>query len=113
MGSQDKTVREEQKILAEKKVQHRLAQLRDEGLDQKAIIKDPVLKAMKAKLRQADSRLQTIAGVEKRTAELARIKAERAAAPKPQKGAAKKIVEPPPEVKPKKEKKKKEKPAEA
>jgi hypothetical protein len=111
MGSQNKTVREEQKTRAERNVQQRLAVLQGMGLDEKGIAKDAVLKALKAKVRQAAARLRAIGKSELRTEELARIKAEKAAAPKPQKGAAKKAAEPPPEVKPKKEKKKKEKPA--
>ena len=63
---------------------------------------------MKSKIKESQVRLQAIAAVEKRTAELAVIKAERLAKQAEETPKAKKVEEPPPEDKPKKKKKKEE-----
>jgi hypothetical protein len=59
-------------------------------------------------MKEAQARLRAIDATEKRTGELAAIKAERLAKPKEEAPKAKKAAEPPPEAKPKKKKKKEE-----
>ncbi|MHB8771525.1 MAG: hypothetical protein ACYC7J_11040 [Syntrophales bacterium] len=98
-----------QKALWEQKLQKRLALLKGKGLDEKKIALDVDVKALKAKIKESDKRLRAIDATEKRTAELAAIKAERLAKPKEEAPKAKKQEEPPPpEPKPKKKKKKEE-----
>ncbi len=97
-----------QKAEWEVKLQKRLALLGAKGFDEKKIARDVGIKEMKAKIKESQVRLRAIDANEKRTAELAAIKAERLAKPKEEAPKAKKAEEPPPEAKPKKKKKKTE-----
>jgi len=93
----------------EKKLQQRLALLGAKGFDEKKIARDVGVKELKAKVKVSQVRLRAIDATEKRTAELATIKAERLAKPKEEASKPKKQEEPPPaESKPKKKKKKEE-----
>jgi hypothetical protein len=94
-------VRQAQKASLEKELAGRLALLKTRGLDEKEIAKDPLLKNLRAKMKQANGRISAIDKKSRRTEDLARIKAEKAAQPKEQ-----------PEEKPA-EKAKGEKPAKA
>lgn len=100
-----------QKAEWEVKLQKRLALLGAKGLDEKKIARDVGVKELKAKIKESQVRLRAIDANEKRTAELAAIKAERLAKPKEEAPKPKK-EEPPPATKPKKTKKKKEEGAE-
>ncbi len=95
-----------QKAEWEGKLKKRLALLGTKGLDEKKIARDVGIKELKAKIKESDLRLRAIDATDKRTAELAAIKAERLAQPKEETPKAKKKEEPPPEAKPKKKKKK-------
>ena len=95
-----------QKAEWEGKLKKRLALLGAKGLDEKKIARDVGIKELKAKIKESDLRLRAIDATDKRTAELAAIKAERLAQPKEETPKAKKKEEPPPEAKPKKKKKK-------
>ena len=97
-----------QKAEWEAKLQKRLALLGEKGFDEKKIARDVGIKELKAKLKESQVRLRAIDANEKRTADLAAIKAERLAKPKEETPKAKKAEEPPPEAKPKKKKKKAE-----
>lgn len=97
-----------QKAEWEVKLQKRLALLGERGFDEKKIARDVGVKEMKAKIKESQVRLRAIDANEKRTAELAAIKAERLAKPKEETPMPKKTAEPPPETKPKKKKKKEE-----
>ncbi|MHB9097055.1 MAG: hypothetical protein ACYC5X_04445 [Syntrophales bacterium] len=97
-----------QKAEWEVKLKKRLALLREKGFDEKKIARDVGVKELKAKIKESLVRLRAIEANEKRTAELAAIKAERLAKPKEEAPKAKKAEEPPPEAKPKKKKKKAE-----
>jgi hypothetical protein len=97
-----------QKAEWEVKLQKRLALLGEKGFDEKKIARDVGVKEMKAKIKESQVRLRAIDATDKRTAELAAIKAERLAQPKEEAPKAKKTAEPPPETKPKKKKKKEE-----
>jgi hypothetical protein len=63
---------------------------------------------LKAKIKESQVRLRAIDATEKRTGELAAMKAERLAKPREEAPKTKKAAEPPPETKPKKKKKKEE-----
>lgn len=109
MASESRETRLKQKAAVEAKLQRRLALLAGQGQDDKTIARDIRVKQLKADLKAADVRLKAIDAYEKRTAELAAIKAERLAKPKEEALKAKKAApEPPPEAKAKKQKKKKE-----
>jgi hypothetical protein len=97
-----------QKAEWEVKLQKRLALLGAKGFDAQKIARDVGIKELKAKIKESQVRLRAIDAAEKRTAELAAIKAERLAKPKEEAPKAKKKEEPPPETKPKKKKKKEE-----
>lgn len=113
MASESRETRLTQKAAWELKLQKLTAQLADKGQDEKQIARDAAIKALKAKVKAAGVRLRAIDATEKRTAELAAIKAERLARPKEEAPKAKPAAqEPPPEAKPKKKKKKDEGPVE-
>jgi hypothetical protein len=97
-----------QKAEWEVKLKKRLALLGAKGFDEKKIARDVGIKELKSKIKESQVRLRAIDATEKRTAELAVIKAERLAKPKEEAPKAKKAEEPPPETKPKKKKKKTE-----
>jgi hypothetical protein len=105
MASQDKETRLRQKAEWEVKLNKRLALLAGKGLDEKKIAQDVQIKELKANLKAAQARLRAIDATEKRTAELAAIKAERLAKPKEEAPKAKTAEEQPPEPKAKKKKK--------
>lgn len=106
MASKSRETRLKQKAEWEVKLQKRLALLAEKGTDEKKIARDVFVKELKAKIRESQVRLRAIDATEKRTAELATIKAERLARPKEETSKAKKVTELPPEAKPKKKKKK-------
>jgi hypothetical protein len=109
MASKNEETRLKQKAALEAKLQKRLALLAEKGLDEKAIARDVLVKELKANLKQNQLRLRAIAANDKRTADLAVMKAERLAKPKEEAPKAKKAApEPPPEAKAKKKKKKDE-----
>ncbi len=93
-----------QKAEWEGKLKKRLALLGAKGLDEKKIARDVGVKELKAKIKESQVRLRAIDANEKRTAELATIKAERLAKPKEEAPKPKK-EEPPPGATPKKKKK--------
>lgn len=106
MGSKEKSTQQDLKAQAEKQLAERLAYLKDQELETGRINKDTIVKNLRAKVRAIGGRLKTIDGHQNRTEELARIKADKLAAPK--KESKKKEPEPPP-VKGEGKKKKKEK----
>ena len=70
-----------QKAYFEQRLQNRLSFLSGKGIELPKSDKDPLVKKLKANIRAIDRRLRLIADNEKRTEEMANIKAERAAAP--------------------------------
>ena len=97
MTSKSRETRLKQKAEWEGKLQKRLALLGAKGFDEKKIARDVGVKELKAKIKESQVRLRAIDANEKRTAELAAIKAERLAKPKEEAPKAKKQEEPPPE----------------
>jgi len=84
MASTTMEIRQAQKASLEKELAGRLAALKTRGLDEKDIAKDPVLKNLCARMKQANARIAAIEKKARRTEDLARIKAEKAAQPKEQ-----------------------------
>ena len=111
MPSKSKTVRESQKVTLETAISKRQADLKETGLANDAIRKDPKLKQLKAKLRETHRRLDSIAALEKKKEDLVQKKKENAEKKREKKLKAKdKSAEAPAKggKKEKKEKKKKQ-----
>lgn len=96
-----------QKASFEQRLKDRLAKLAEKGIKDRPADRDPIVKRLKAEIKASGKRLARIAELAKRTEEMARIKAEKAAAPKKEEEAAK---APKPKAAPKEGKPKKEKP---
>ena len=78
-----------QKEYFEQHLEKRLAFLSGKGVGADKVDKDPLVKKLKASLRAVNARLRQIAANEKRTEEMAKIKAEKAAAPRKEEAPAK------------------------
>ena len=107
MASKSKEAREGQKEYWGNKLNQRLSFLADKGFEPGKIAKDNTVRKIRAKIRETESRLKAIAGVEKKAKEMTRIKAEKAAVPKEEKGKKKKEVEKSPKASKRQQKKKK------
>ena len=110
MVSKSKEARLEQKASWERQLEQRLSQLEEKGVPPEKKAKDTSVRALRAKLREADRRLGVIEKKEQKIAEMARLKAEKRAVPrkeKPKKGKKAKMEEAPAESKRQKKKKKK------
>jgi hypothetical protein len=86
MGLKRKRMQMRQKAYFEQKLQNRLSFLSGKGIEAPKIDKDPLVRKLKANIRAVNNRLRLIADNEKRTEEMAKIKAERAAAPPKEEG---------------------------
>lgn len=111
MGSKQKQTQTGQKAFFERRLEDRLSFLSKKGIESPEINKDTLVKKLRADIRAVNARLKAIADNEKRTEALAKVKAEKAAAPPKDKqdGKGKEPKEAPAEVKEKKKKKDKEK----
>ena len=113
MGSRNKEAQGRQKASFERRLEERLSFLAKKGVESPGIEKDALVKKLRANIRAINDRLKAIANNEKRTEELAKIKAEKAALPPLPKdkaaGKEKPPKEAPEEGKEKKKKKEKEK----
>ena len=76
MGSLDRTARMNQKSEAEKKIEARVAKLKNLGLDDKKMARDPLLRQAKAALNKSIARLKAIDARDALTQELAAKKAQ-------------------------------------
>ncbi|MDD5169458.1 MAG: hypothetical protein PHN75_11625 [Syntrophales bacterium] len=81
MGSKQRQAQNGQKAGVERNLEERLAVLSEMGIEAREIEKDRFVKKLRADLRAVNNRLKAIDANEKKTAELVRIKAEKAAAP--------------------------------
>jgi outer membrane biosynthesis protein TonB len=113
MGSKNKEAQGRQKAYFERRLEERLSFLAKKGIESPGIEKNTLVKKLRANIRAINDRLKAIAGNERRTEELAKIKAEKAALPPLPKdkaaGKEKPSKEAPAEGKEKKKKKEKEK----
>ena len=82
MNLKQKIYAKNQKNVVEAKIAVRRAFLKEKGLDSASIQKDVLIRKMKAKIRQANYRLASIAAQEKLNADKAQAKAEKLAAGK-------------------------------
>jgi hypothetical protein len=82
MVSKQKQKQLGQKENFERKLKDRLSILSERGVDSSKIDKDTVVKKLRADVRAMNARLNAIDRNEKKTEELAKIKAEKAAAPR-------------------------------
>ncbi len=106
MASKLRSARETQKAVWQDKLAGRMNELKGMGVDGKNIEKDPIIRKLKAKVREATFRLTAIVGREKKLEDMARTREEKKAAPPKEKG--KKAAAPVEEKKSKKKEKKKE-----
>lgn len=114
MGSKHRQAQNGRKVSFERNLKNRLALLLSRGIEPREIDKDALVKKLRANIEAINNRLKTIDANEKKTAELARMKAEKAAAPPKAPEAIKeerKIKEVPAEGKGKKKKKEDNNPA--
>ena len=81
MGLKRKQMIIRQKAYFEQKLRDRLTFLSEKGIKSPKTDKDPLVKKMQADIRAVNKRLRAIADNDKRSEEIAKIKAERAAAP--------------------------------
>jgi hypothetical protein len=109
MPSKSKAARLNQKVVLENKLEQRLTVLVEKGLKPAEISKDANVKGTRAKIRKTNARLNAISALEKKAEEMARIKAEKAAAPKEDKSKKKKVKEEPAGKSKRQQKKKKKK----
>jgi len=82
MVSKEKQKQMGQKENFERKLKDRLSILSEKGVDSSKIDKDTLVKKLRAEVRAMNARLRAIDRNEKKTEELAKIKAEKAAAPR-------------------------------
>ena len=104
MGLKRKQMLIRQKAYFEQKLKNRLSFLSGKGIEAPKADKDTLVRKIQASIRAVNNRLRLIADDEKRTEEMAKIKAERAAAPLKEKegGKAEKPKKAPEEGKEKK-----------
>ena len=81
MGLKRKQMQLRQKAYFEQKLKDRLSFLSGKGIEAPKVDKDSLVRKLKASIRAVNNRLRLIADNEKRTEEMAKIKADRAAAP--------------------------------
>ncbi len=89
MGLKRKQMQLRHKADFEQELQNRLSFLSAKGIEAPKADKDPIVRKLKADIRAAKNRLRRIADHEKRTEEMAKIKADRAAAPAKEQEAGK------------------------
>jgi hypothetical protein len=95
MPSKTRQTNLEQKTYWEKRLSQRRSYLAEQGVEKDGISKDSAVKMMRARLREVGGRIAAIDALQKRTEELAAIKAERLAAPKKEKGKKSEAAEAP------------------
>ena len=82
MGLKRKQMLMQQKAYFEHQLQDRLSVLSGKGIKSPKADKDTLVRKLQADIRAVNKRLRLIAANEKRTEEMAKIRAERAAAPR-------------------------------
>ena len=82
MSLKRKQMQMRQKAFFEQKLQDRMLFLSEKGIESRKADKDPLVRKIKANIKAVNSRLKLVADNEKITEEMAKIKADRAAAPR-------------------------------
>jgi len=109
MASKEKTARLEQRVYWEEKLKQRLSLLAEKGAESEKITKDTTVRKLRAKMRETDERLKAIEGKEKKLEEMAKLRAEKLAAPKKEQGKKGNISEEKPAKSKRQQRKKKKK----
>lgn len=107
MASKLRISRESQKTYWEDQLNRRKEELSGQGLDEKKVEKDSMVRKLKAKVRESTFRITAIGAREKKLEDMARLREEKKAAPPKEKGR-KAEAAPVEESKGKKKKKKEE-----
>jgi hypothetical protein len=81
MGLKRKQMQLRHKKNVEQELKNRLSFLSGKGIEARKIDKDPLVRKLKADIKRVNYRLRLMADHEKRSEEMAKVKAERAAAP--------------------------------
>jgi len=81
MGSKHRQAQNGRKASFERNLKNRLALLSSRGIESREMDKDALVKKLRANIEAVNNRLKVIDASEKKTAELARMKAEKTAAP--------------------------------
>jgi len=105
MGSKTKQTRQGQKSYWETQLNQRLSTLTEKGIEPERIAKDPGIRKIRARIRQTQGSLRAIADSEKKAEEVSKIKAEKTAAPKMEKGKKEKEQPKEPELSKRQQKK--------
>ena len=82
MASKDKIARDSQKTYWDGVLSRRLKVLSESGLEREKIAKDTSVKMIRAEIRKVGARLAVIDKKQKKTEEMAKIRAEKMALPK-------------------------------
>ncbi len=90
MGSNSKAARLNQMNYWEGKLEQRIKALSDAGKEPQKIATDPVVRKIRAKIRETRARIRVIEEKEKKNEELARRKAQKTSEPKKEKVKKKK-----------------------
>lgn len=93
MASKEKESRLEQRDFWNGQLKERMSLLTEKGLEGDAVSRDATVRKLRAKIRETGLRLKAIEEKEKKSEEMARIKAEKLAAPKKDKSSKKKAAE--------------------
>jgi len=80
MGSKHRQAQNGRKAAFERNLKNRLALLSSKGMESREIDKDVLVKKLRANIEAVNNRLKALDARERKTAELARMKAEKAAA---------------------------------
>jgi hypothetical protein len=106
MASKSKEARLDQRAYWEQKLSDRLSILGSRGVDSSRVNKDVAVRKIRARLRETQNRLNSIESLEKKIEGMARLKAEKMAAPKEDKVKKKKETADPAETSKRQQKKK-------
>lgn len=90
MGLKQKLIQTNQKVKVEQKLKDRLSYLSEKGIVSRKADRDTITRKLKADLKAINKRLKLIAEHETRTEEMAKIRAEKAAAPRTEEAPPKK-----------------------
>ena len=81
MGSKQKQALRGRRTIFERRLESRLSFLSQKGVESPEIDKNTLVKKLRAHIKAINARLQVIASYEKRTEELAKMRAEKTAVP--------------------------------
>jgi hypothetical protein len=109
MPSKSKEARLNQKEYLKFKLDQRLAALAERSVEPHRIVRDTAVRMIRAQIRETDDRLKAIVAIEKKTEEMAKVKAEKLSAPKEEKTKKRKEAEEQAQMSKRKQKKKEKK----